>query len=159
MKKILVIDDEFNFITLLSETLKGAGYEVITAMDGASGLKKVHLENPDLILLDLLLPCINGYQVCSILKRDLRFQNIPIIILSARSEEDINIRWGDDDKPEYFFRKPFDSNALLVKIKELLDMVDRQKEEYQKKMTEQAEQWMKQRYIPGFGQSKGIFGT
>ena len=157
-KKILVIDDELNFITLLTETLQNNGYEVVTAMDGVAGLKKVHLENPDLILLDLLLPCINGYQVCSILKRDIRFQKIPIIILSARSHEDINMSWRGDDKPEFFFHKPFDSDVLLGKIKELLNTVDTKKEESQKEMTEQAQQWIKQHYIPGTGKGN-VFGT
>lgn len=155
-KKILLIDDEINFTNLLQERLKNSGFEVATALDGMEGLKKVHYENPDLILLDCLLPFINGYQLCSMIKRDWKFKDIPIIMLSARAPEDIQV--GDGDKPEFYFRKPIDSEQLLTKINELLAITDSKKDEEQKKSDEQAQQWMKQHYIPGTGKGN-VFGT
>ncbi|MEE9190376.1 MAG: response regulator, partial [Candidatus Neomarinimicrobiota bacterium] len=70
--KILIIDDEKFFIDPVSLILTNYGYEVISATDGISGLNKARTENPDLILLDLMLPNINGYQICSLLKLDSR---------------------------------------------------------------------------------------
>lgn len=153
--KILLIDDEINFTYLLQERLQNSGFEVATALDGMAGLKKVHYEKPDLILLDCLLPFINGYQLCSMLKRDWKFKDIPIIMLSARAPEDMQVEAGD--KPEYYIRKPIDSEQLLTKINELLAIVDSKKDEAQKKSDEQAQQWMKQRYVPGVNKGNGIF--
>jgi YesN/AraC family two-component response regulator len=78
-------------------------------------------------------------------------------MLSARAPEDMQV--GDGDKPEFYIRKPIDSEKLLTKINELLATVDSKKDEAQKKSDEQAQQWLKQHYVPGVNQGKGSFGT
>lgn len=119
MKKILIIEDEEAIRFILEKRLKDAGYLVISAENGIEGLNKARKENPDLILLDLMLPGIDGYQVCSILKRDRRYTNIPIIIITARVQQkdyELAMQLGADA----FLTKPFESQILLSKIEELL---------------------------------------
>ncbi|MCS7250092.1 MAG: response regulator [candidate division WOR-3 bacterium] len=119
MKKILIIEDEEAIRFILEKRLSDAGYLVISAENGIEGLNKARKENPDLILLDLMLPGIDGYQICSILKRDRRYAHIPIIILTARIQQkdyELAIELGADA----FLTKPFESQVLLSKIEELL---------------------------------------
>lgn len=119
MKKILIIEDEEAIRFILEKRLSDAGYLVISAENGLEGLNKARKENPDLILLDLMLPGIDGYQVCSILKRDRRYTHIPIIILTARIQQkdyELAMQVGADA----FLTKPFESQVLLSKIEELL---------------------------------------
>lgn len=119
MKKILIIEDEEAIRFILEKRLSNAGYIVISAENGIEGLNKARKENPDLILLDLMLPGIDGYQVCSILKRDRRYSHIPIIILTARIQQkdyELAMELGADA----FLTKPFESQVLLNKIEELL---------------------------------------
>lgn len=119
MKKILIIEDEEAIRFILEKRLSDAGYFVISAENGLEGLNKARKENPDLILLDLMLPGIDGYQVCSILKRDRRYTHIPIIILTARIQQkdyELAMQVGADA----FLTKPFESQVLLSKIEELL---------------------------------------
>ncbi len=117
--KILIIDDERFFIDPVSLILTKYGYEVIFATDGISGLNKARSENPDLILLDLMLPNINGYQICSLLKLDSRYNNIPVIIVSARDTEAI-ISLVDKCNADMMMVKPIDVELLLEKISTLL---------------------------------------
>ena len=83
-KKILVIEDEKDMLELYALRLQHKGFKLLTASDGTLGLRLAKEEMPDLILLDLMLPDINGIQICSLLKNDSRYSAIPIIILSAR---------------------------------------------------------------------------
>src|SRR5678816_3655739 len=82
--RVLVVDDEPDLVRILQFGLKAAGYEVESASDGQEGLKKAREMKPDIILLDLMLPKLDGYKVCRLLKFDERYEHIPIIILSAR---------------------------------------------------------------------------
>lgn len=119
-KKILVVDDEQVTLKLLSIRLGINGFDVITASDGAAGLERARKEKPDLIVLDLMLPNINGFEVCRMLKFDDRYKNIPIIILSAlhdQKERDRAVECGADA----YFIKPFDLDLLLSKIRNLLE--------------------------------------
>ncbi len=125
-KKILVVDDEARVLMVIQKRLESAGYEVITAMDGNEGLSKARSENPDLIVLDLILPKLNGYQVCSILKRDSYYKQIPILMLTARSQErdvDEGMRVGADA----YMTKPFKNELLLGQIEQLLAKADERK--------------------------------
>ena len=125
-KRILVVDDEARIVTVIQKRLESAGYEVITAMDGTEALTKARSANPDLIVLDLILPKMNGYQVCSILKRDSSYKQIPILILTARSQErdvDEGMRVGADA----YMTKPFKNEILLGQIEQLLAKVDERK--------------------------------
>ena len=117
--KILIIDDERFFIDPVSLILTKYGYEVIFATDGISGLNKARTENPDLILLDLMLPNINGYQICSLLKLDSRYNNMPVIIVSARDTEAI-ISLVDKCNADMMMVNPIDVELLLEKISTLL---------------------------------------
>jgi len=130
-KKILVVDDEIRVLTVIQKRLESSGYEVITAMDGNEALLKARGENPDLIILDLILPKLNGYQVCSILKRDSFYKQIPILMLTARTQEkdvDEGMRVGADA----YMTKPFKNEILLGQIEQLLTKVDEKKAKAQK---------------------------
>ena len=82
-KKILIVDDEVNIVKILKSRLASAGYEVLTASDGNEGLERARGSLPDLIVLDLMLPKIDGYNVCRLLKFDKNFAHIPIIMMTA----------------------------------------------------------------------------
>ena len=118
-KKILVVDDEPDAVGLLSIRLKSNGYDVISALDGKSCLKKAVEEKPDLIILDILMPKINGFEVCKRLKERDETKDIPVIMLTAK-DSDTDKVIGRVIGANYYIAKPFDSEVLLVKIKELL---------------------------------------
>ncbi|MBI4227273.1 MAG: response regulator [Candidatus Omnitrophica bacterium] len=118
-KRILVVDDEPMVVRMVSDRLRMEGYDVLVAMDGQEGLAKAQTEAPDLIILDLMLPNLNGYSVCSVLKRDPRYQKIPIVIFTAKideSEEEMKLLSGADA----FVRKPFKASELLGQLTRLL---------------------------------------
>ena len=118
-KKILLIDDEVDFIDVLRTRLEANNYEVKVAYDGEEGLEKVQKENPDLIILDIMMPRISGFDVCRKLKVDQKFKDIPIIMLTAKfqsSDMDFAKALGADA----YITKPFEPQVLLNKISELL---------------------------------------
>jgi len=119
MKKILIVDDETFLVKVITDRLQANNYEVISAADGQEGLEKARTEKPDLIILDLMLPKMDGYQVCRMLKFDKRFQTVPIILFTARAQES-DIKTGEEAGADAYLVKPFDPNVLLDKIKELL---------------------------------------
>lgn len=119
-KRILVVDDEKELVELIKNMLELRGYEVIFAYDGDEGLRKAKVERPDLIILDLRLPKIEGYRVCSILKLDEGYKRIPILILSALSDEDdktLGMKVGADA----YLTKPHNDRELLSTIEKLLN--------------------------------------
>jgi DNA-binding response OmpR family regulator len=118
-KKILVVDDEPHIVTMIKSRLKANGYDVITAFDGQEGLEKAQNENPDLILLDVMMPKLTGYKVARLLKFDDSFKNIPIIMLTARSQEK-DIEMGTEVGVNIYITKPFEAQELLETIKTLL---------------------------------------
>ena len=95
------------------------GYEVLTAFDGVEALRKAKEEKPDLILLDLMLPKMDGYKVCGLLKKDIRYAKIPILIFSARAQE-ADIKMGEEMGADDYVMKPFDPDSLLEKIRKVL---------------------------------------
>ena len=118
-KRILIVDDEVQLVEMIKLRLEAAGYEVITAYDGQAGLEKAKKEKPDLIILDLMLPKMDGYKVCGLLKNDARYSGIPIIMFTARAQEE-DMRLGKDLGAEEYVTKPFDPKVLITKIKEQL---------------------------------------
>lgn len=118
-KKILVVDDEPDIVSMLKLRLEAAGYEVLSALDGNAGYEKAKLELPDLIILDLMLPGIDGYKICRLLKFDTKYRHIPIIMLTARGQQE-DRDWGEKAGADFYFTKPFDGKELLDKIKKLL---------------------------------------
>lgn len=117
-KRILLVDDEKDLVATVTFRLEAAGYVVIPAYDGQEGLNKARKEKPDLIILDLMLPKMDGYRVCGLLKADARYSKIPIIMFTARAQQ-TDIDMGKEAGAEAYITKPFDSQQLLAKIKEL----------------------------------------
>jgi DNA-binding response OmpR family regulator len=119
-KKILIVDDEQDILDVLKYRLEANDYEVLVASDGQDGLNKARSEKPDLIVLDLMLPKLDGYKVCRMLKFDENYKAIPIIIFTARAQkddEDLGMEMGADA----YVAKPFEPEVLLEKIKGLLN--------------------------------------
>lgn len=117
--KILVVEDQDELVKAIRIRLEQAGYEVVAAYDGQEGLEMVRKEKPDLIILDLMLPKIDGYKVCSMLKHNRRHMKIPIIILTARAQES-DEKLGYECGADAFITKPFEHEIVLAKINELL---------------------------------------
>lgn len=120
MKKILIVDDEADIIEILQFVLEAQGYECITAMDGEEGLRLAKELLPDLIILDVMMPKINGYKISRLLKYDAKYKNIPILMITARSqEEDKNI--GEETGVDEYITKPFQVDYVLQKVKSYLE--------------------------------------
>lgn len=119
-KKILIIEDESQLVELLTFRLQANGYEVETAYDGEEGLRKINALKPDLVVLDIMMPKMHGYDVCRLSKENEEIRDIPVIILTAhtqRKDEERARGCGAD----CFLAKPFEPGDLLGKITELLD--------------------------------------
>ncbi len=117
MKKILIVEDEKDMVTGLKFNLEARDYSVIAAYDGEAGYRKALEEKPDLVILDLMLPKRNGYEVCKSLKKEI--PDLPIIILTAKSQEAeivTGLELGADD----YITKPFSVLELLARIKSVL---------------------------------------
>ena len=112
-KTILIVEDEKNIVDILRFNLQRSGYETVEAYDGADGLSKARDANPDLILLDVMLPKMNGFDVCKTLRDE--GNNVPVIILTAREEETDKVRGleiGADD----YITKPFSMRELIARV-------------------------------------------
>jgi DNA-binding response OmpR family regulator len=118
-KQILLVDDELDLVDMIKLRLETNDYGVIVAYDGQEALEKARKERPDLIILDLMLPKIDGFKVCRMLKFDEKYKNIPIIIFSARAQE-FDKKMGKEVGADAYIIKPFDFQALLVTIKALI---------------------------------------
>lgn len=122
-RKILVVDDEVNIVELLRINLKSAGYEVISAYTGEEAVDKTFKEHPDLILLDLMLPGIDGLETFRRIKMEKSTTRIPVIMLTAKSEETdkvVGLEIGADD----YITKPFGVRELIARVKAVLRRVD-----------------------------------
>jgi two-component system phosphate regulon response regulator PhoB len=118
-QKILVVDDEPDALELIGFNLKNAGYEVITAENGGDALKKTRAYLPNLILLDLMIPEVDGLEVCKILRRDPLTAGIPIIMVTAKAAEldrILGLELGAND----YVTKPFSPRELVLRVKNLL---------------------------------------
>ncbi|OGW81399.1 MAG: hypothetical protein A3G33_00940 [Omnitrophica bacterium RIFCSPLOWO2_12_FULL_44_17] len=120
MKKILVVDDEEDIREMLKSMLSDTGYDVILASDGKDALRKVYLMKPDLILLDISMPEIDGSEVCFELKKKEATKQIPVIIMTAMSDKDGQFAGMRMIGGYPTFAKPFDWEELLGTIREIL---------------------------------------
>lgn len=118
-KRILLVDDEKDMVYAVALQLEANNFEVLQACDGQEGLDKARNEKPDLIILDLMLPKIDGYKVCRMLKFDEKLKQIPIILFTARAQES-DRKMGEEVGADAYITKPFEPRVLLGKIKELL---------------------------------------
>ena len=121
-KKILVVDDEVDLVETVRFPLEIEGYNVLVAYNGEEALNQARKENPDLILLDLMLPKLDGYKVCRLLKFDERYKHIPILMLTAKTQEKDKVLGMETGADEYI-TKPFDMDYLLKKVKEYLSKI------------------------------------
>ena len=115
-ERILIVDDELSIVKFLRATLKDSGYEVLVAMDGAEAIRTVELELPDLVILDIMMPNIDGFEVCRQIRE---WSQVPIIMLSARDDEDDKVKClnlGADD----YVTKPFGKDELTARVQALL---------------------------------------
>ena len=112
-RKVLIVDDEKNIVDIIAFNLKKEGYQVITASDGEEGVEKTFSENPDLILLDIMMPKMDGYEACRKIREK---KHTPIIMLTARAEEVdkvLGLEMGADD----YVTKPFGVRELMARVK------------------------------------------
>jgi two-component system phosphate regulon response regulator PhoB len=117
--KVLIVEDDKDILQLLSYNMQASGFDVLTSRDGYDALSVARQNLPDLILLDLMLPNLDGFEVCKELKRDLETKNIPILMLTARGEEVdriVGLELGADD----YVVKPFSPRELILRIRAIL---------------------------------------
>ncbi|MCM3588618.1 response regulator transcription factor [Mesobacillus maritimus] len=137
MTKVLVVDDEQSIMTLLQYNLEQAGFEVITAMDGAEGEKLALEENPDLIILDLMLPKLDGIEVCKRLRQEKVMT--PILMLTAKDDEFdkiLGLELGADD----YMTKPFSPREVVARVKAILRRSQQIPEEHKVREEQEGEQ-------------------
>ena len=120
MKTILIIEDEIEIQKILSEPLSACGYKVITAKDGLDGFNAFHTHQIDLILLDIMLPKINGYALCEMIRKE---SSVPIILLTALDTEDDQIK-GFDMLADDYITKPFSIRLVLKRVEAMLRRIE-----------------------------------
>lgn len=131
MSKILVIEDEPDTVKVIEKRLSDHGFKVIVSYDGYRGIELARKEKPDLIILDLMLPAIDGHKVCGLLKKDKRFTDTPIIIFTAKAQEE-DMRLAREVGADAYISKPFQLSELLAKVEELLREKNKPKQEKEK---------------------------
>jgi DNA-binding response OmpR family regulator len=118
-KRILVVDDDPAIVRAITVNLQSVGYETTTALDGADGLRKVVADKPDLVILDIMMPEIDGFEVLKVLKDNPETQPIPVIMLTAfPTDENVARSYGLDS--DCFIPKPFEPEVLLMVVQRLL---------------------------------------
>jgi two-component system alkaline phosphatase synthesis response regulator PhoP len=117
--KILVVDDEIYIVHILDFSLGMEGYEVLTALDGEQALERAHAEHPDLIVLDIMMPKLDGYETCKMLKADPATKDIPVILLSAKGRN-VDQKVGFEVGASDYITKPFSPRKLVERINALL---------------------------------------
>ena len=119
-KKLLLVDDDHELQLALKLRFQSAGFQVTTADEGLEALRKGREERPNVIILDLMLPNLNGYEVCRLLKFDQKFRHIPIILFTARSRRE-DMEMGHAAGADAYVTKPFNGADLIAKVEELLN--------------------------------------
>src|SRR4030043_1209514 len=119
LKKILVVEDEVDLVETVRFPLEMEGFDVLVSYNGEDALNQARKESPDLIILDLMLPKLDGYKVCRLLKFDDRYKHIPILMLTAKAQEKDKALGMETGANEYI-TKPFEMDDLLKKVKAYL---------------------------------------
>ena len=118
-QKILVVDDSWTALTLIATPLRNSGFEVITAVDGDEALERVFRDRPHCIVLDVVLPKQNGFQLCRKLKSWEGSRNIPIILLTSKNTP-VDKSWGLRQGADMYMTKPFDTDELVANVRRLV---------------------------------------
>lgn len=119
-KTVLIVDDEKDIVETLKFILESEGHNCIVAYDGEEALNLAKTKTPDLIVLDVMLPKINGYKVCRLLKFDSNYKEIPILMVTARTQEEDKII-GEETGANEYVTKPFDIETILSLVKKYLE--------------------------------------
>ncbi|ATS19172.1 response regulator [Synechococcus sp. PCC 6717] len=119
MSKVLVVEDSPPQREMISELLAKTGFEVTIASDGVEAIEQLQNFTPDLVVLDIVMPRMNGYEVCRQIKADPRTQTVPVVICSSKGEE-FDRYWGMKQGADAYITKPFDPKELIGTIKQLL---------------------------------------
>ena len=122
-KRILVVDDERHIVRLVQVNLERAGYEVLTAYDGVEALEKVKSEDPDMVVLDVMMPRMDGFEVLKNLQANPQTQNIPVIMLTAKAQ-DADIFKGWASGVSSYLTKPFNPRELLVFVERIFQSLE-----------------------------------
>lgn len=123
MKRILAVDDDRHIVRLVEVNLRAAGYEVLTAFDGQEALDKVVAQSPDMIVLDVMMPRVDGFEVLRQLQADAQYQKIPVIMLTAKAQ-DADIFKGWASGVSSYLTKPFNPRELLVFVERIFQAQD-----------------------------------
>jgi len=127
VKKIVIVDDEVHIRVLLEQTLEELeddfDVEILSAADGEEGLALIRLEQPELVLLDIMMPKMNGYEVCQALRDDQSLQQVKIVLLTAKGQE-IDRKQGMELGAYKYLTKPFNPDEIVDLAKEILDLED-----------------------------------
>jgi DNA-binding response OmpR family regulator len=115
-KRVLIVDDEPDIVESVKFSLELENIECLEAYDGEEALLKAKKEKPDLIILDIMLPKINGYKIARLFKFDQEYKNIPIIMLTARTQEN-DVKLGEKTGADKYITKPFDMDLLINAVK------------------------------------------
>lgn len=126
-QSILVVDDEPHIVQILKFTLEKAGYQVFTAINGEEGLQQVKELQPSLVILDVMMPVMDGYEVCRKMRDDFKMNQIPIIMLSAKGDLAERVRGLEGGANDYLI-KPYSNNELLLRVSNCLEWNQKQKE-------------------------------
>lgn len=114
-KKILIVDDEQDIVDSLQFVLEASGFDCFCAYNGEDGLRMAREVLPDLIILDVMMPKINGYKICRLLKYDNKYKNIPILMVTARSQEEDKLI-GEETGVDEYITKPFELDDIVKKV-------------------------------------------
>lgn len=119
MSTVLVVEDSVTQREMITDLLKGSGLDVTVASDGVEALEKIQGKRPDLVVLDIVMPRMNGYEVCRQLKADPKTQGIPVVMCSSKGEE-FDRYWGMKQGADAYIAKPFQPTELVGTVKQLL---------------------------------------
>jgi two-component system alkaline phosphatase synthesis response regulator PhoP len=122
-KKILAVDDERHIVRLVQVNLERQGYEVVTAFDGKEALEKVESENPDLIVLDVMMPYMDGFEVLQNLKKNQSTRDIPVIMLTAKAQ-DADVFRGWQSGVDCYLTKPFNPMELIAFVRRIFKSLE-----------------------------------
>lgn len=120
--KVLIVDDEPNILMSLDFLMRKEGYDVLVARNGKEALESLESNEPDMVLLDIMMPDVDGYEICQFIRKQENLQNCKVIFLSAKTKE-TDIQKGYEAGADFYLTKPFSNKNLVGKVKELLSLV------------------------------------